>query len=376
METNEVKSMTREPEYIARVTERIELGTQKLKPGDYAVERSMAGSLLALTLPGQVELIPPYRPSEYTEIVLPMDLNNWTVLIVRPGGFGDLLFLTPIFREIKRRWPLAKVLVSCFPRYSEILVHNPHVDEVIEYPLLFDRWFNADCQLWLERVLETGDPNQHAVDVIADRIGLPVEDKRMEYFYTQEEYDWAMEKYPRHPKRTRRLGVQVHASAANRTYPFPSLRKVLEQLHSRGWEILLFGDEDRVRQLPVDGVQAVTGHSFRQAAAVLSTCDVVLAPDSSLCHVAGALEIPTVALYGPFAAETRVAYPSTVFPLQGKAECAPCAHHDRPGHPWPAGCPALQTGVCAAMEAIRPETIVERVLSEYIKGQMRRGEAA
>lgn len=371
--------MNLNPEYLAIVPCPVDLGNEPtLQPGRYLVERSLAAFLLADSDKPRLMDFFECNAAFGTEALGDGDWNGKTLMFVRSGGFGDLLFLTPIFREIKRRWPEAIIKVACFSKYAEILTLNPHVSAMGAYPLPIEEWNAAEGRFWLEGTIEKGPVGRHAVDVLANRIGIAVTDRRMEYFYSQREADAALAAYPRGEKRRRRVGVQVHASAENRTYPFDLLRKVLDILYSRGWEIMLFGDASRVRQLPmnVEGLHVVAGRTFREATAVLATCDVVLAPDSSFCHIAGALEIPTVALYGSFDAATRTAHHASVFALQGQAGCAPCSHHARPGHPWPVGCPARETGACVALETLKPETIADRILSEYVKGTMRRGQAA
>lgn len=367
------------PDYMAEVTEPVAIGEMKLEPGKYLVGRPMAGLILQATDDVDVELVelPPCRLSSDSIFFDTTDWNGKTLLFMRSGGFGDHLFLTPIFREIKKLWPSAIVKLACLSSYQEQLLHNPDIDGFEPYPLPLDAWNKAHGRFWLDGAIDKGKTEVHAVDVFAEAVGITLTDKRTEYFYTQEELDWALAGWPRSKKRTRRLGVQVHASTFSRTYPFAQLRKALDILYMRGWEILLFGDEERMRAAPVEGIHVITGRTYRQAAALIATCDVVLAPDSSLCHLAGALDIPTVALYGPFNAATRVAYQSSIFPIQGKAPCAPCSHHAKPTSPWPVGCPALTNGgACVALEGIKPEVVAERVLSEYVKGQMRKGEAA
>lgn len=364
------------PDYLADVTQPVAIGEMKIEPGKYLTARQMGGMLLQASDDVDLhwssdELRGSWVPGWFEQ----RDWNDQTLLFVRSGGFGDHLFLTPIFREVKKRWPRALVKLASLSRYREQLLHNPNIDGFEPYPLPLDAWNKADGRFWLDGAIENGQADQHAVDVFAAAVGITLSNKRTEYFYTQEELDWALGGWPRSAKRPRRLGVQVHASTFSRTYPFAQLRKALDNLYTRGWEIMLFGDENRMKAAPVEGIHVISGRTFRQAAAVLATCDVVLAPDSAFCHLAGALDIPTVALYGPFDAATRVAYQPSVFPIQGKAPCAPCSHHANHLKPWPDGCPALTNGgACIALEGIKPEVVAERVLSEYIKGAMRKGE--
>jgi heptosyltransferase-2 len=101
--------------------------------------------------------------------------------------------------------------------------------------------------------------------------------------------------------------------------------------------------------------------NFRQSAALLATCDAVVAPDSALCHLAGALNLPTVALYGPFPWALRTAYALRTVALSGHGPCAPCFHHERAGEVWPEGKPCAKSGRCEVLATIEPERILAKL---------------
>jgi ADP-heptose:LPS heptosyltransferase len=141
----------------------------------------------------------------------------------------------------------------------------------------------------------------------------------------------------------------------------------------RGWELFFFGGPNEV-DLPmiIEQHSQVTNltkrqpaPSFSESAAILTTCDVVLAPDSSLCHLAGALDIPTVALFGPFPWQTRTKYSPKTRALQGNARCSPCFHHARLGEEWPVGGPCRETGNCVAMLDVQPERVIREITKQY-----------
>src|SRR2546425_317892 len=72
---------------------------------------------------------------------------DWTgrkILFVRPGGFGDLLFMTPTFAELKRRFPALEIYVACFERYRGALENNPDVTGFLSYPVPVDQWDGFD----------------------------------------------------------------------------------------------------------------------------------------------------------------------------------------------------------------------------------------
>lgn len=285
------------------------------------------------------------------------------ILVVRPGGYGDVLFCTATLRALKEMHPSARIVFACLKPYADALGNNPDVDEVVPYPVPVEFWNRATHHLWLENVIEDGPETitTHAVDLIAAAAGVELVDKTMVYVNSDVETAWAKERFPRIDKP--RVGIQVQASALNRTYPFEALEKVAANLVVAGCEVFLFGNpgslesDDRYVNL------SALNLTFRQSGAVVETCDVMITPDSSLCHVAAALNIPTVALFGPFPSRLRTAYQPSVYAIDGYAPCSPCHHHEGSGQPWPKDCPGWKTNKCAALANIDPARIVKKTLA-------------
>ncbi len=53
------------------------------------------------------------------------------ILVVQTSFLGDVVLTTPLFSEIRRRFPGARVSVLCTPGGGDILAGNPDIDEII-----------------------------------------------------------------------------------------------------------------------------------------------------------------------------------------------------------------------------------------------------
>ncbi|MBI5050078.1 MAG: glycosyltransferase family 9 protein [Nitrospirae bacterium] len=53
------------------------------------------------------------------------------ILVIQTAKIGDLICLTPVFREIKKKYPDIHLAVMANPAAKELLEHNPYVNEVI-----------------------------------------------------------------------------------------------------------------------------------------------------------------------------------------------------------------------------------------------------
>jgi ADP-heptose:LPS heptosyltransferase len=88
---------------------------------------------------------------------------------------------------------------------------------------------------------------------------------------------------------------------------------------------------------------------------------------SALVHVAGALGLPAVGLYGPFPWQLRTVHAPSIHGINGTCRCSPCFWHDREALFPPDG-PCATTGRCEALAGIEPRRIVAK-LRKMIFGQ-------
>lgn len=329
--------------YRMHVIGQMFLADYHIVPGVYLAEDVTVAASLTLRA-GRVE---PCEP-------LVSMVNPKTFLITRPGGIGDLLQLTPLIRELHSRG--IAVSVSTHVRYHEALLHQPCT--LLPYPLEESVVRSFDAHGWMENSVENADGRQHLVDTFADRAGITVADKQASYIVTDEERDWARERFPRTHKP--RVAVQSRASSDCRNYPDELFHVVCSMLIGGGCEVVLVGAPGSMKAHPAYICLPAQGLSFRQSMAVVADCDVCIGPDSSLVHAAGAMNLNCVALFGPFAWESRTKYAPKTWAISGKAPCAPCFHHARTD-PWVAGKPCSTAKKCVALANIDPAEIVRRV---------------
>lgn len=304
---------------------------------------------------------------------LPRSDNPKSILIVRHGGFGDLLFLTPALSVLRKKFPQAKIDVAAFPNFLPVLDHNHDIDRLVPCPIEELELLSYDSVFWLENTIEDNpaSKDRHAVDIMADAIGVTVnEDEReMQYFLQEGEQRDALRLFPRLGGR-KRIGFQCEASAVIRNYPRHLWAEVAKKLTSLGHEVFLFGTPGTITENPNDKIKGVTNLtalepalSFRESCAILSTCDVFAGVDSALIHVAGALKIPSVGLYGPFPWQLRTAYAKSVRAISGIGACAGCQHHAYSQfHQFPENGPCRQTGECEVMKSIPTARIANKIM--------------
>ena len=358
------------------------LQNDTLAAGDYLLEDRNAWEFGYSAEPGSVEM----RAYEAAGCSLTNtqsnpsgDWNGKKILLIRPGGRGALMFLGCVIRQIKHRWPDCTVEIACRPPFREVFAGLPYPDGFSDYPVPWaETWGEHNAVVSLEGCTEWGEDarNLHIVDAFAKRCGIEVPE-----FPTARYPSFAVSvaerlavglKYPYGDKP--RLALQPFGSVGTRCYPFEQMITVVGELQKRGWEIMLVGSPQdgppgrtlgNVQSQPRDGVfnAATEFPGFRQQCSVVACSDAFLGPDSVFLHVAGALGIPAVGLFGSTSWRLRTSGAGTQALTSPECEMAPCHYFPRGWFDFPQNekAPCSNLRRCSALAGIKPERIVAKV---------------
>jgi heptosyltransferase-2 len=67
-----------------------------------------------------------------------MENNNKNkVLVLRLSSLGDIMLLSPVFKNIKAKWPDAHIALMVKPQFAQVFSGHPDVDEIIVFKGLF-----------------------------------------------------------------------------------------------------------------------------------------------------------------------------------------------------------------------------------------------
>jgi ADP-heptose:LPS heptosyltransferase len=328
--------------------------TTTLKAGvGYVVEPRAAGALL-MRLDGLASVegceLPPYdRRADY---------NGKTLTILRAGGIGDILLITPLIEAIQAEWPEVKLEVCCSNR-SELGVHA--LCSHLPYPAPHSELLKRDAILNLTNSVEEDD-DLHAVHVFGAKAGFYDLPLRLKYQNDKALVGDMLIRYPKIAKL--RVGIQMKASSKIRSYPYMSA--VIAGLIEKGVEVVLF-DEPEATSVIGQSELILNGSMERweleESVALLESCDLVIAPDSAFIHFGCALNVATLGLYGSFHYSKRATLgnPKNFF-IQAGGDCSPCNHHGIGGLKWPQGSPCNRSEMCNVLAGIEPERVVRKAM--------------
>ncbi len=252
-------------------------------------------------------------------------LDGQRLILPFIGRLGDAIVTASCIGALKDRYPAVSVDIATPDAAREVFELMPSVGHLHPYPIDDACLDDFDYYLSFEHIeaVSRGDARSYA-DVFSRclytprpnapaRISVPahVEDR------------WALSSCARP-----RAAIHVGLRESLRSYPEDMVDELIRRLVEEQFDVYLVGAgnaSQRVSDTDRSGVHDLTGRTPSPAdlAAVLRQVNVLVTGDSFPLHLAGALGIPTIAL---FTATDRIIgtdYPS-VTSLQSKAECSPC----------------------------------------------------
>jgi len=316
-----------------------------------------------------------------------------SILIIRLSAIGDVILTTPLVRQLRKKYPHAKIDFFIKPAYRSILAENPYLTAIHseaqtlkpEYDFIIDlqnnlrsakickgrsaRVFRYQKRNWKKFLLvhfkwNIVRENVPVPERYLDAVGeLNLEDDGLgcDYFIAEEDRKFAKNKIPQGRKT---LALCFGAKHFTKQYPPARYAEVLNKLFAAqaAQVLLLGGKEDAALAKEISANVADKTHlldfsgtcSLGETAALLAQSDAVLTNDTGLMHMASAFGKKMVVIFGSSVREFGFAPYRTPHDILEMAElrCRPCSHIGK------SKCPK-QHFQC--MNLISPERVVRAV---------------
>lgn len=285
----------------------------------------------------------------------------------RLGGIGDVIMTTPLLKHIKRLLPNCHLVYATNLVYSngalgDVIRNNPFVDELVSCDTVTARDYDLFTDVTATGLAreKKGQVPPNRIDMFAEQLGVDISsDPVPTYVVTNDEREWAeklveQEALPHDRKDITLIGIQVKSNDNRRTWPLEHNKHLVELLtQDPKVRVALFHWEKRnhfkARQ------SFICSYNLRYTAALLEQCDVVVAPDSSLLHLAGALQKKTVALFGSVPPESRVNHYANCTAITAGLPCSGCWYSPSCG------------GRIACMKELKPEMIEDAIKTKLVE---------
>ena len=306
---------------------------------------------------GQANLYPQKRVKRLREL---MDTKSPRICVIRGEGLGDVLMTTPTIDALKSYFPeSAHITYATNTRYLEgalpkVLWYNPSIDNIIDRDQIdegdYDLTINLHCPCVVYEKRQ--NPPINRIDLFAAHAGVKPENKTPRYFIQPEELDEAKKflSSKRISQNDKIILVHIFTSTIRRNLDDNKIKTTLMTLGKMGYKLMVLSHKtDYPTNVIFSNIPNTTIFSgdVRQIAALMKYCDLVLCPDSSILHLAGALSVPTISIFGHTDPRARINYyPNTIAIWPGQDyNCCPCWNE-----------PCLMKDAC--YKAITPEMII------------------
>jgi len=306
------------------------------------------------------------------------------ILIIMMGGIGNMIFLTPALKSIRKAFPSSELVFLLGPYGAE---------KVIEKSFLFDKKIIVETetykgisgkiklirQLRQERfdlsISSTGsnplksgllcllagikyrlgenikgkgffynlkipfNKYSHEVDSnirLVQKLGIETADKNLFISISQEDKEYAENIFDKNNLEGE-LVVGIHPGsgihqAGFKRWPKEKFARLADWIiSSRKASVLLFGGQQEISlsndiQSQMSSVPLIlTGKTtLSQTAALIKKCQLFISNDSGLLHVACAVNTPTISIFGPTDFRKTGPYPDSSILIRKDLSCSPC----------------------------------------------------
>lgn len=296
-----------------------------------------------------------FCPFGLKRLELPKEVRN--ILVIRLDGIGDVIFSTPLYEALKKRYPDAELSTLVSIQAKGVVEMNPYVDNVL---VLKKTWFSTINWIKFDEILSilrkirrgnfdigidlrgdirnillmffgkvryrvgygiTGggfllnkilgyEKEIHEVDKnvkLIEELGCEVADKSLQIYYSQSDEESVINLLEREHVSKGDTLLAIHMETG---YPSKSWKKerfihLLQEMNKRDYgKIILIGNGNNDvhfhnihKQLKFNYINTIGKFNIRQLAALLKRCEVLISCDSGPVHVATAVGTPCIVLF-------------------------------------------------------------------------------
>lgn len=305
--------------------------------------------------------------------------NSARILLIKPSSLGDIVHAFPVVSAIKTQWPGSHITWVVKRQWADLVERAEGIDRIWPVEMTVKSWIREgralraqrfDLAIDLQGLFRSGvlarfsgaptrigftngregspwfytqrvpvlNPDIHAVDrylSVAAVLGAPLPDKpRFGFRLLDEDMATVRELCLSRGFSVDRPWVAMNIGARwpTKRWPPASFATVVDQLHEthRGPVVMIGGVDERAY---TNKLRALTDRPFIDLSgeiplgclpALLSKATAMITNDSGPMHIAAALGVPVVAIFGPTSAARTGPYGAGHQILTSRIPCSPC----------------------------------------------------
>jgi lipopolysaccharide heptosyltransferase II len=304
------------------------------------------------------------------------------ILIIKYSALGDILLITPSLKAIREKFKSSKIYCLTSVAGSQILKTCPYIDELVIYDhkhqdkglkallnigaklrsIGFDKvidfqnsnrshvlaflslapdrygYDNRKLSFFLNKKVKEKkqalDPVEHQSKTLK-LLDIEVESKELEVWPTLADKEYVDEMLKSYWLKGSAPLVGIHIGASKKwltkLWPTYAVASLIELLSKENIRVILMGlssdferGQEILRKSKIEAINACGKTSILQLAELMKRCNCILTNDSLAMHMAAAVKVPFVALFGP-TDPTRHMPPAKLFMrIRKELKCSPC----------------------------------------------------
>ncbi len=336
------------------------------------------------------------------------------ILVIRFSSLGDLVLCSPVFRELKKVFPESHVTFLTSKQHGQILDNNPYIDQVTFHPrretfrelnqlaeqlnqqsfdIIYDihcslrsRWICWNMKSFFQRrppvVWKINKRGWQRTILILWKLNLlrngfsqrevflhPLQSQtsqplacRTELFPSSQDKT-TVKNYLRENRLDsgRLICIGPSASVPGKRWPLTHYQSLVSKLLAEKWQIVLIGgdkeeESKRLKQYFGEDICNLAGKlTPLGSAALLEQARLVVCNDTSIAHIAEAMNTPAIAIFGPTVREFGYfPYLEKSVAIEMNLPCRPCSRTGK------GECKITQKRLC--LTSISPQLVFNRVV--------------
>ncbi len=312
-----------------------------------------------------------------------IDFEPKKIIVRMPNWIGDLVMATPVLTDLRNKFPGAEITAMCKKPICELLEKDPEIDEIFCFTKPQNRFFekriekrniisklrtgkydlgilltNSFSSAWwfwqgkvknrlgydgnfrnflLDYPIEKNKEEEHQVEFykkLLQPLGIKTSKTKPHLYLTEEELNESKELLKHHGYSFDKPLIGVNPTAqygSAKCWPKEKYSKVVKDLvESRDCFVVCFGDDKSFKIvkeiasfMPKNVIDLAGVTSIRELACLIKQCSVFLTNDSGPMHIADALGVPVIAIFGSTNPKRTGPYSGGTI-ISANTECSPC----------------------------------------------------
>ncbi len=289
--------------------------------------------------------------SRYLISHFPRGATRQKILLVKLVTLGDVVKVTPIIEALRKKYPEAEITFATSEAYRDIIEGNPYLDRIVLCRNYDRREFHGELNYYHSITLELlrredwdkvyqlqildlpyghWGTDYHLSELYADLANVKIKRERTYIPISQENRRKIDNLLRRHIKDKEKI-ILLHTTAGwnlkdwdYRKYDLLT-KSIKKKYQAKFFQI---GAENDVTIENRKVIHLQGRLSLKETAALMEKSDLLVCPDSGPMHMATALALPVVALFGPTSPPTTGPTGSNYICIQSDSCCdVPCHMH-------------------------------------------------